>query len=281
MNMLSKITPFVLPFLAFACAGERPETASERAAEMGAEAEPNVVGEEISYELDEVSLTGYIAYDENQEGLRPGVLVVHQWWGHSDYVRMRADMLAEMGYTAFALDMYGDGKFAEHPEDAQRFSSEIMNNMDVAVARFEKAKDLLEAHPTTDSTKTAAIGYCFGGSVVLHMARVGSDLDGVASFHGGLETGATAQAGTTKADVLVLHGEEDPWVTEEQIAAFEQEMADAGVDLEFISYPGATHGFTDPSATENGQRFDLPIAYNAEADSASWAELERFLDEVF
>ena len=277
MKQISRLLLASISVFAFSCTAEQPKAPTP----VPAEPVPAVQGEEIAYELEGVSLAGYLAYDANQEGPRPGVIVVHQWWGHSEYVRMRADMLAEMGYTAFALDMYGDGKYADHPEDAQKFVMEIVNNMDLAVARFEEAKRILEEHPTTDPTKTAAIGYCFGGGVVLHLARVGSDLDGVASFHGGLETGATADSGVVKADILVLNGEDDPWVTPEQIATFEQEMADAGVNMEFISYPGAVHGFTDPQATERGEAFDLPLAYNEQADRESWAELARFLEEIF
>jgi dienelactone hydrolase len=278
MQAVQKITLVSFALFMFACADE-PEPQQTSPAESGSEMD--IRGEEVAYMLDEVSLTGYIAYDANQEGPRPGIIVVHQWWGHSDYVRQRADMLAEMGYTAFALDMYGDGKFAVHPEDAQKFMMEIVNNMDVAVNRFEEAKRLLEQHPSTDPTLIAAIGYCFGGGVVLHMARIGSDLDGVASFHGGLVSGATAEAGTTKADILVLNGADDPWTTAEQIAAFEQEMDEAGVSMKFVNYPGAVHGFTDPGATERGQQFELPLAYNEQADKESWEEFTRFLDEIF
>ncbi len=277
MKIIQKTLLVGLSVLTFACTGERPEATSN----ANTNVEPDIQGEEIVYELDGVDLTGYLAYDANQEGVRPGVIVVHQWWGHSDYVRMRADMLAEMGYTALALDMYGDGKYSEHPEGAQEFMMEIVNNMDLAVARFEEAKRLLEEHPTTDPSKTAAIGYCFGGGVVLHMARVGSDLDGVASFHGGLVTGALAEAGTTTAKILVLNGAADPWTTAEQIAAFEQEMTDAGVSMKFVNYEGAKHGFTDPTATERGEQFELPLAYNEQADKESWIELTTFLNEIF
>jgi dienelactone hydrolase len=277
MKPIHTIVIVALCLVAFACGSEQPDSSTTVPEKM----EPNVVGEEVAYRLNDIDFTGYLAYDANQTGPRPGVIVVHQWWGHGDYVRMRARMLAEMGYAAFALDMYGDGKYADHPEDAQKFVTEIVSNMDVGVERFEEAKRLLEAHPATDSTKIAAIGYCFGGGLVLHMARVGSDLDGVASFHGGLESGARAEAGKTKAAVLVLNGGDDPWVTAEQIAALEQEMSDAGVDLQFINYPGAIHGFTDPEATRKGEAFDLPLAYHAEADSASWAELDRFLKKIF
>lgn len=240
-----------------------------------------VVGEEMSYEVDGVKLTGYLAYDDAVEGPRPGVLIVHEWWGHNDYVRMRADMLAEMGYTAMALDMYGDGKSTSHPEDANKFMSEVFANMEAGSKRFVAARELLESHQSSNPEKTAAIGYCFGGNIVLQMARAGMDLDGVASFHGNLSTQSPAQPGMVKAPMLVLHGADDPFVPAEQVDAFKAEMEAAGADMTFIAYPGAVHAFTNPGADELGKANNMPLAYNEEADKQSWAELEKFLDKVF
>lgn len=250
-----------------------------QAAQEGGSAD--IRGEEVSYESGGVELKGFLAYDAAAEGQRPGVIVVHEWWGHNEYVRQRARMLAGMGYTALAVDMYGDGKQAAHPGDAQKFMMEVMGNMEAGKARFEAGMELLKAHATTDSTRTAAIGYCFGGAVVLHMARAGLDLDGVASFHGSLSTQAPAQPGAVRARVLVLHGADDPFVTPEQVEAFKKEMADAEVDMKFIAYPGAVHAFTNPGATEMGEKFELPLAYNEKVDQESWAELDGFLDEIF
>ena len=193
---------------------------------------------------------------------------------------MRARMLAEMGYTALALDMYGDGKAAEHPDDAQKFMSEVLNNMSGGEARFLAAKDLLEAHETT-AGQVAAIGYCFGGAIVLHMARIGTDLRGVASFHGDLSTQAPAQPGTVKARILVLHGADDPFVPAEKVDAFKKEMADANVDMRFVAYSDTVHSFTNPGATALGEKFGMPLIYNEKADKESWAELNRFLKEIF
>lgn len=241
----------------------------------------NVRGEEITYESDGVMLKGYLTYDASISGKRPGVLVVHEWWGHNDYVRQRARMLAEMGYTALAVDMYGDGKQAAHPGDAKKFMMEVMSNMPVGVERFKAAKAVLNAHPTVDPTQTAAIGYCFGGAIVLHMARSGMDLDVVASFHGNLSTKTPAQPGDIKAKLLVATGADDPFVPPEQVAAFKQEMADAKADMTFIAYPGAVHAFTNPGATAMGEKFELPLAYNQQADEQSWAELEKLLQQQF
>lgn len=247
----------------------------------GTQQQADIRGEEVSYQVGDTTLTGYIAYDANQEGQRPGVLVVHEWWGHNEYVRTRAHMLARMGYTALALDMYGDGKLAQHPEDAQKFMTEVMSNMDLMQKRFTAAEELLRQHETTNPEQIAAIGYCFGGAVVLNMARQGADLEGVASFHGNLATQDRAEPGDVKADILVLHGAEDPFVPQEQIEAFKQEMEAANADYEFIAYPGAKHSFTNPAADAMGEKFDMPLAYNEAADEQSWDRLEQFLDRVF
>lgn len=278
----SLFVPIVLSALAVLVACSSPEPAPpEPAPAPPPPAGPDLRGEPVDYTVGETALRGYMAWDAAVTGPRPGVLVVHEWWGHNDYARERADMLAEMGYTAFALDMYGEGKLAEHPDDAQAFVDEVISDMPGAEARFRAALELLREHPSTDPERTAAIGYCFGGGVVLHMARVGEDLDAVASFHGSLGTAAPAQPGTVKARVLVLNGNEDPMVTPEHVEAFEKEMADAGVDMRFVGYPGAQHSFTNPGATAIGEEFGMPLAYHEEADRQSWAELEEFLAETF
>lgn len=236
-----------------------------------------IVGEEVSYRHGDIEMKGYLAYDDAIEGKRPGVIVVHEWWGHNEYVRQRADMLARLGYSALAVDMYGDGKTADHPEDAGKFAGAVRKNMPVAQARFEAAVDLLNAHDTVDNDKTAAIGYCFGGGLVLEMARLGVDLDAVASFHGSLGTANPAAAGGVKPRIQVFNGGADPFVKPEQIAAFKQEMDAAGADYEFIEYPDVVHSFTNPDADAFGQRFGLPLRYDAAADEASWqAMLEMF-----
>ncbi|MGH1471853.1 MAG: dienelactone hydrolase family protein [Cellvibrionaceae bacterium] len=244
-------------------------------------AKQDIRGEEVLYEVDGVQLTGYIAYDANQTEQRPGVLVVHEWWGHNEYVRTRAHMLAKMGYTAFALDMYGDGKQAGHPDDAQKFMMEVMSNMSVGEQRFSAAKKILNDHETTFPNKTAAIGYCFGGAVVLHMARQGENLQGVASFHGNLSTQTPAKPHAIKSKILVMHGADDPFVPAEQVDTFKTEMAAAVADMKFIAYPNTVHAFTNPGATALGEKFDLPLAYNLEADEKSWSELDAFLKTIF
>lgn len=240
-----------------------------------------VQGTTVNYRSGDTTLKGYLATDNAKKGKRPGVLVVHEWWGQNEYARKRARMLAQLGYTALALDMYGDGKTADHPDDAGKFSSELRKNMPVAEARFKAAMALLQSQPSVDKDNIAAIGYCFGGGVVLEMARRGLDLKGVASFHGSLGTEHPAHKGQVKAKVLVLNGADDPFTKPEQITAFKQEMADAGVDLRFINYPGAKHSFTNPQADTLGKRFNLPLQYNEQADKQSWAEMQRFFQQIF
>jgi dienelactone hydrolase len=240
-----------------------------------------LAGEEVTYSADGTKLKGYIARPAAGGGKRPGVLVVHEWWGNTPYVRKRADMLAELGYVALALDMYGDGKTADNPKDAGALSGESRKNLDVAEKRFAAARALLARQPDVDASRIAAIGYCYGGGIVLEMARRGSDLAGAVGFHpSGLVGPAPAKSGAVKAKVLVLNGAADPFVKPDQIAAFKKEMQDAEVTYTFIDYPGAVHAFTNPAATENGKKFNLPLAYDADADKKSWAEMQRFLQTV-
>lgn len=240
-----------------------------------------VVGHEVSYSDGETTMKGYIAYDDAISGKRPGVLVVHEWWGQNAYARHRADMLAGLGYTALALDMYGHGEVAEHPDTAGKFSGAVRKNLPVAKKRFEAAMQLLQKQPTVDPTRIAAIGYCFGGGIVLEMARMGLPLKAVVSFHGSLATDHPAQPGQVKAKILVANGADDPFTKPEQIAAFKKEMDAAGVDYTFINYPGAKHSFTNPDADQYGKRFNLPLAYNKAADEQSWQAMQQLFKKVF
>jgi dienelactone hydrolase len=242
-------------------------------------AEAAIQVEPVEYKAGDVTMKGHIAYDDAKQGKRPGVLVIHEWWGLNDYALRRAKMLAELGYTAMAVDMFGGGRTTTHPQEAQKFTQEVMGQADAARQRFLAAMEMLKKHSTVNSEKIAAIGYCFGGSVVLDMARQGVDLDGVVSFHGGLDTKTPAKA--VKAKVFVLHGAADEFISAEEIAKFKQEMESAKVDYEFIAYPDAKHSYTNPAADEMAKTAKIPIAYNAEADKKSWEDMKRFLNEIF
>lgn len=239
-----------------------------------------VEGKEVVYNIGEARFKGYLAWDDAGKGKVPGVLVVHEWWGHNDYARMRARMLAELGYVALAVDMYGNGTQAQHPDEAGMFATMVNKNKELGVARFNAAVALLKAQPQTDPTRLAAIGYCFGGGVVLHLARVGTELKGVASFHGSLATDTPA-TGTLKTRLFVANGAADSFVPAEQIGAFMSEMAKVGADLRFFNYAGAKHSFTNPAADDYAKRFNMPLAYDADADRRSWNELKHFLAEIF
>ena len=226
----------------------------------------------VDYSAGDTQLQGYMAWDDAAKGKRPGVIVVHEWWGHNAHARRAAERLAKAGYVAFALDMFGKGKLAEHPADAQAFVAEATKDANTP-DRFNAALAILKADPHVDDSRIGAIGYCFGGAVVLGMARAGADLKAVGTFHGALATQTPAQPGAVKAKLLIQTGTADPMVTAEQVAAFEKEMTDAHADFRIIRYPGAKHSFTNPEAGTHGVE---GLEYNAAADKKSWAELIRF-----
>jgi dienelactone hydrolase len=236
--------------------------------------------QDLTYQVAGQDFKGYLALPPGA-GRVPGILIVHEWWGHNEYARNRARMLAELGYAALAIDMFGDGKQAEHPDQAGKFAAQALADFPLAEKRFRSAMELLQNNPRVEPQSIAAIGYCFGGGVVLNMARAGVPLRGVVSFHGSLGPVVKAQQGVVQAHVLVLHGQDDPFVPGDAIDAFNAEMKAAGVDYKFIAYPGAKHAFTNPAATENGKKFNIPLAYDEEADKKSWQEMQNFFKEVF
>ena len=244
-------------------------------------AQAAVVTKEMSYEVDGQKHVAYVAYDDAIKGKRPGVLVVHEWWGHTPYVRKRAEMLAKMGYVGMALDMYGGGKTADHPQDAGAFAKESNADFPKARKKFEAARDLLVKQPQTDGANIAAIGYCFGGSMVLNMARVGVDLKAVASFHGALASPHFAEPGAVKAKVFVANGAADPMVKAEDVLKFHEEMREAKVEYTYIEYPGVKHSFSNPDADKFAKEFNMPLGYDKHADENSWAMMEAFLKQAF
>jgi len=239
-----------------------------------------IVGEVVNYSTDSTKMQGFIAFDASSEEKRPGILVIHEWWGHNDYVRERAKMLAELGYVALALDMYGEGKQADHPDDAGKFAGMVMSNMPEAKARFEAAMEKLKSNPYVDGEKLAAIGYCFGGSVALSMANAGYDLDAVAAFHSGVEL-PVAPSEDIIAKVMVANGADDPFISAESVDAYKAAMDKVGADYEYYNYEGVVHSFTNPGADAFAEKFEMPVRYDEAADKDSWQKLKAMLDSVF
>ena len=234
----------------------------------------------VEYRQGDTRLVGYLAYPKDVKGSRPGILVVHEWLGLNDYAKRRARDLAALGYSALAVDMYGDGRNTQHPDDAKAFMNAALADPAIPMARFQAGLDLLKAQPQTDPARLAAIGYCFGGKVVLDMARQGLPLAAVVSFHGALVTATPTTPGSVKAKVLVEHGAADSFITAEQIAAFKAEMDQAGADYRFVELPGAKHGFSNPDADAH-KGHGLDLGYQKEADERSWADMQALFKDVF
>ena len=240
---------------------------------------PKIKEETVTYSIDSLNMNNYVAFDENVEGKRPAVLVIHEWWGLNDYTKRRAKMLAELGYVAMAVDMYGNGRIGNDPGAAQNLAMPYYQHPDMAKKIFDRAVEELKKNPNVDQTKMAGIGYCFGGGMLLNFARMGEPLNGIVSFHGSL-LGTPANKDLTKAEILICHGEADSFVNAE-VAPFKKQMDSIGKSYTFKSYPGATHAFTNPDATETGKKFKMPIEYNAAADSASWNDMKEFFGRIF
>ena len=237
--------------------------------------------EEISYAADGVVMKGHISWDADIGDPRPAVLVVHEWWGCNEYAQRRARMIAEAGYTGMAIDLYGDGRTAANPDEAGALMTALLDDMPGTRLRFCAALELLKEHHSVDGNRTAAIGYCLGGGVVTHMARMGVELDMVGSFHGSIGLAAVDGPDHIDCRVMVYNGEADGLIDENQISAFKASMDKVDADYDFIQLPGALHGFSNPMATSNGEKYGLPLAYNELADESSWAHLCLTMEHVF
>lgn len=248
---------------------------------LAAGVQAKVQTETISYDIDGTEFTGYLAWDDAVKGKRPGILVVHEWWGHNDFARDQAEKLAKAGYTAFALDMYGEGRLAEHPDTAQKFMQQATASFDNIRSRFNKARDILENHKTVKKGQIAAQGYCFGGGVVLNMARSGADLAGVVSFHGSLAAAVEPKPGDIKARLLVWTGGADQMVPAEQVGAFVESMQVNEADLTLVTFPGVKHSFTNPGADKFAKKFDMPVGYDRDAAERAWAGTLDFYRQLF
>ncbi|HLN54002.1 MAG TPA: dienelactone hydrolase family protein [Lentimicrobium sp.] len=239
-----------------------------------------IVSEKVTYQDGGQTLVGYLCYDKSVTEKRPGVIVVPEWWGNNDYPQMRAKMLAELGYVALSADMYGNGKVVDNPKDAQENAGKFYSDPTKMKSRMMAAYNFLDKNDKVRSGDIAAIGYCFGGSVCLNSASMGVPVDAVASFHGGLE-GFKASPNMKNVHTLVCNGKADQSVTKEQIENFKKEMKDADAPFDFKEYDNATHAFTNPASTENGKKFNMPIAYNKEADEESWTDMVDFFEKHF
>lgn len=241
-------------------------------------ASAKIVTKNVEYSEGGVALEGFVAYDDAAKGKRPVVIVIHDWNSIDDYERMRCEMLAKLGYVAFAADIYGKSVRPKNAGESGQASGKFYGNNPLLRARLSAAIKEAGRQPYADSSKMAMIGYCFGGMCALEAARMGAPLKGVVSFHGSLRTPNPAKAGAVKAKVLVLHGDADPLVPKDQVDAFRKEMGDAKADMRFIGYPGAVHAFTVKGSEAGG---NPAVAYNAEADAKSWEEMKRFFAAIF
>jgi dienelactone hydrolase len=252
-------------------------SSAERVPDSAAAAAP-LVEREVSYAEAGTTLAGFVAAPGDTSRKRPGVLVVHEWWGHNEHARQQARRLAEAGYVGFALDMYGDGRNTTHPDTANAFMMQAVQDQPRMVARFRAALEELRKDPRVDPTQVAAIGYCFGGMVVLSMARAGEPLAAVGSFHGAIPQEMAVDSGMVKARILIMTGGADPMVPTAQVDAFAAAMRKSGAMVEVVTYPDAQHGFTNPRADSTG----VPgLHYDATIDAQSWATLRKMLGEVF
>lgn len=237
-----------------------------------------IKGSTLEYSIQGTDYKAYVAYDSTKQGPLPVVYVFPEWWGVSSYVKGRADQLAQLGYLAVVLDMFGNATVVNTPEEAQKMTKPFYNNPLTAKEILEGAMEKVKNLPQADGEKSAAIGYCFGGAMALNMARIGEPLKAVVSFHGNLVTGVRAQ--DNKIPMLILNGEADEYVSKDEIASFKKEMDSAKVHYTFINYPGAVHSFTNPESTEVGKKYDMKVAYDENADKASWEEMKKFLHNL-
>lgn len=235
-------------------------------------AEAAVQTKQVNYKHGDMECRGMLAWDDSIEGPRPGVLVVHEWWGLDAYAKQRTEMLAKLGYIAFAADMYGEGKTVNHPKDAGEMATKVRSNVEDWRKRGLEALNVLTSQPMCDKTKVAAIGYCFGGSTVQQLAFAGTDLKAVASFHGGLVQPTPEQVKATKAEILICNGADDSFIPAMAIKSFREALDKGGAKYEFINYSGARHSFTVPEADSHGIE---GLKYNKEADEKSWDDMRK------
>lgn len=278
---IALITLAAATILAACNSGTTGETASAIDTTDAPTAMPQIKTEAVSFDLGNGTMSqSFVAYDEAETDKRPIVLVLPEWWGLTEYPKMRAKQFAEMGYLAMAVDLYGAGRLAETPDSAGAAAGPFYSDPQMAKARIDAAMAKAKSYAQADASKVILVGYCFGGGLALNAAKLGGDYTAVCSFHGSLK-GVPAQKGSTKARLFIANGAADSFVPAADVAAFKSNLDSAGSPYTFKEYADATHAFTNPAATETGKKFSMPIAYNAAADSASWTDMKAFLAEVF
>ncbi len=241
----------------------------------------NIQTKFTTYSVDGKDFKGYLAWDDSFNQTRPGVLVFPEWWGLNDYIKKRTEQIAELGYLAFGVDMYGEGKIVENPAEAGSLMNGVLEDKQAIKERLEVPCNVLKEHALSDSDRIGAIGYCFGGALVLNMARMGMELRAVVSFHGALNSIFSPSPGDIKAKVLVCHGEDDEFISREALDQFKSEMNTAKADYELITYQGSKHGFSNPTADERGRKFNIPLAYDERADMNSWNSMKDLFEKNF
>lgn len=277
MNLTALALSTFLSLFSLGACNPTPAPPSDHGGAQGAAQRQDIRSEIIKYTQGDQVLEGYLAYDANAQDTRPGVMIIHDWDGLGDYEKRRARELAQLGYVAFAADIYGQGVRPTPPKDSAAEAQKYYQDRDLAKARAQAGFEILKNRPEVNSAKLAAMGYCFGGTMTLELARSGAEADGFVSFHGGLNPVA-AEAGNIKAPLLVLHGADDPFVSAEDVQAFQSNMNNANVPLQFIAYPGAVHAFTVPAAGDDNS---TGAAYNAAADMKSWDAMQAFFKDIF
>ena len=261
-----------------ACESEKPE---KSALEIFHEEHQNtVIEKEIEYSLDTVKMVGYLAYDSLITEKRPAVFIFHEWMGQDDHVRSRAHMMADLGYVAFVVDMFGNGKKFDHPTEGNNYYQTIIDNMELASNRYQAALGTLGKNPFVDINKIALVGYCAGGKLALSLSNAGHDADAVGDFYTEPKPSLPPKKGV-KTKYLFCNGAHDLYIPKETVDSFKAQMDSAGLDYKYVEYPDVAHTFTNPEAGEYGNVFNMPLSYDEKADSASWLELKRFLASVF
>jgi len=278
-NRSTQIFTVMLFFIMASCSNNHSEKTDQTQIMDTTRSAPSIKTAEVTYTSNGQQSNGYIAYDENRKGKLPIVVVIPEWWGLVDYVKTRARQLAELGYFAIVADLFGNGKTADNPQAAMALTKPYYANPELSKPVVEAAIAKAAGFPQADTSRVAAIGYCFGGFIVLNAAKLGAPLKGVVSFHGGLG-GVQPKKGVIQGEILVCQGGADPFVPEADQLAFKKSMDSVGARYTFISYPGALHAFSNPNATVMGEKFKIPIAYNAAADTASWKDMQTLFSSA-